>query len=58
MRPLNTYAIKIEELGLTVNNNIDEVIEWADAINVLRIQRERMNNALIPSVGNTEDYLA
>ena len=50
--------LKIEELGLIVNNNIDEVIEWADAINVLRIQ-ERMNNALIPSVREyKEDYLA
>jgi len=48
--PSTLMPIKIEELGLTVNNNIDEVIEWADAINVLRIQRERMNNALIPSV--------
>ena len=48
--PSTLMPLKIEELGLTVNNNIDEVIEWADAINVLRIQRERMNNALIPSV--------
>ena len=31
-----------EELGVKVNYNVDEVIEWADAINVLRIQRERM----------------
>ena len=48
--PSTLMPVRIEELGLTVNNNIDEVIEWADAINVLRIQRERMNNALIPSV--------
>ena len=48
--PSTLMPLKIEELGLSVNNNIDEVIEWADAINVLRIQRERMNNALIPSV--------
>ena len=31
-------------------DNIDEVLEWADAINVLRIQRERMGIGLIPSV--------
>ena len=48
--PSTLMPARIEELGLTVNNNIDEVIEWADAINVLRIQKERMNNALIPSV--------
>ena len=42
-----TYA---EELGVAVNYDIDEVIEWADAINVLRIQRERMQGGLLPSV--------
>jgi len=33
----------IEDLGVKVNYNIDEVIDWADALNVLRIQRERMH---------------
>ena len=42
-----TYA---EELGVAVNYDIDEVIEWADAINVLRIQRERMQGGLLPSI--------
>ena len=40
----------IENTGVVINNDIDEVIEWADAINVLRIQRERMGEGLIPSV--------
>jgi aspartate carbamoyltransferase catalytic subunit len=40
----------IEELGVEINNNIDEVIEWADALNVLRIQRERMGVGIIPSI--------
>ena len=39
-----------EDLGVKVNYNIDEVIEWADALNVLRIQRERMQGGLLPSV--------
>ena len=30
--------------------SIDEVIEWADALNVLRIQRERMKGGLLPSI--------
>ena len=42
-----TYA---EELGVAVSYDIDEVIEWADAINVLRIQRERMGVGIIPSI--------
>ena len=37
-----------EDLGVKVNYNIDEVIEWADALNVLRIQRERMQGGLLP----------
>ena len=40
----------IEELGVEINNDIDEVIEWADALNVLRIQRERMGVGIIPSI--------
>ena len=33
-----------------MNYNVDEVIEWADALNVLRIQRERMGQSLVPSI--------
>ncbi len=40
----------IEELGVTVNHDVDAVLEWADAVNVLRIQRERMGAGIIPSV--------
>ena len=40
----------IEDLGVSVNYNVDEVIEWADALNVLRIQRERMGGGLLPSI--------
>lgn len=40
----------IEELGVTVNRDVDAVLEWADAVNVLRIQRERMGAGIIPSV--------
>ena len=47
--PPNLIPQEISELGVKVNYNIDEVIEWADAVNVLRIQRERMGIGLIPS---------
>tara|TARA_B100002052_G_C15837895_1_gene578692 strand:- start:619 stop:1557 length:939 start_codon:yes stop_codon:yes gene_type:complete len=40
----------IEDLGVTVSYDIDQAIEWADAINVLRIQRERMGIGIIPSI--------
>ncbi|MBN1478966.1 aspartate carbamoyltransferase catalytic subunit [candidate division KSB1 bacterium] len=40
----------IEELGATVSYNIDEAIAWADALNVLRIQLERQEAGLFPSI--------
>ena len=46
----------IEKLGVTVNSNIDEVIEWADALNVLRIQRERMGIGIIPSIREYREF--
>ena len=40
----------IEDFGVTVSYNIEETIEWADALNVLRIQLEREENGLFPSI--------
>jgi len=40
----------IEDLDVSVNHDLNEVLDWADAINVLRIQRERMGVNLIPSI--------
>jgi len=48
--PPNLIPHHAEELGVVVNHNINEVLDWADAINVLRIQRERMGKGLIPSI--------
>lgn len=48
--PANLIPPHVGELGVQVNHNIDEVIEWADALNILRIQRERMGIGLIPSI--------
>jgi len=63
--PPNLIPEDIIDLGVKVNYNIDEVIEWADAVNVLRIQRERMGLGIIPSereyrtlFGVTEERLA
>ena len=48
--PPNLIPPYIEDLGVEVNNNLDYIIEWADALNILRIQRERMGRSLIPSI--------
>ena len=40
----------VEELGVHISKDLNEVIEWADVLNVLRIQRERQGAGLFPSV--------
>jgi aspartate carbamoyltransferase catalytic subunit len=47
-RSLLPYAIC--EFGVTVFNRVEEAIEWAQAINVLRLQLERMTAGYIPSL--------
>ena len=48
--PVTLIPKEIEKLGVNVSSNIDAVMDWADAINVLRIQMERMGVGLFPSV--------
>jgi aspartate carbamoyltransferase catalytic subunit len=40
----------IEALGVTVFRRIEDAIHWADVLNVLRLQLERMNAGFIPSL--------
>jgi aspartate carbamoyltransferase catalytic subunit len=40
----------IAELGVEVIPRIDDAIAWADALNVLRLQLERMTSGFIPSL--------
>jgi len=40
----------VTDLGVTVFRRIEEAIEWADALNVLRLQLERMTAGFIPSL--------
>ena len=47
--PRSLMPNAIEEFGVTVFNRIEEAIEWADALNVLRLQFERMTGGYIPS---------
>jgi len=63
--PPNLIPDHFTDFGVDINYNTDEVLEWADAVNVLRIQRERMGVGLIPSdreyrtlFGVTEERLA
>ena len=48
--PSNLIPKDLEDLGVKVHHKIDTLIEWADAINILRIQRERMGVGVVPSI--------
>ncbi len=48
--PRSLLPNAIGEMGVTVFNRIEEAIEWADALNVLRLQLERMEAGYIPSL--------
>ena len=40
----------IDEFGVTVFKRVEEAIEWAEALNILRLQLERMHAGYIPSL--------
>ena len=48
--PRSLLPKDIREFGVRVFNRIDEAIEWAEALNVLRLQLERMQAGYIPSL--------
>ncbi|HEX7917928.1 MAG TPA: aspartate carbamoyltransferase catalytic subunit [Gemmatimonadales bacterium] len=41
---------EVRELGVTVLPRIEDAIAWADALNILRLQLERMEKGYIPSL--------
>ena len=47
--PRSLLPNAIEDFGVIVFKRIEEAIEWADALNVLRLQLERMTAGYIPS---------
>jgi aspartate carbamoyltransferase catalytic subunit len=40
----------LEEMGVRVFRRVEEAIEWSDALNVLRLQIERMQSSYVPSL--------
>jgi aspartate carbamoyltransferase catalytic subunit len=48
--PRSLLPNAVEELGITVFDRIADAIEWADALNILRLQTERMTAGYIPSL--------
>jgi len=48
--PRSLLPNAIDQMGVTVFSRIEEAIEWADALNILRLQLERMTAGYIPSL--------
>jgi aspartate carbamoyltransferase catalytic subunit len=48
--PRSLLPNAIDDMGVTVFTRIEEAIQWADALNVLRLQLERMQGGYIPSL--------
>lgn len=48
--PRSLLPNHVESMGVQVFRRIEEAIEWADALNVLRLQLERMQGGYIPSL--------
>ena len=48
--PRSLLPNAIDEFDVTVFDRIEEAIQWADALNILRLQLERMQGGYIPSL--------
>ena len=48
--PRSLLPNAIGEFGVTIFKRVEEAIEWAEALNVLRLQLERMTAGYIPSL--------
>ena len=48
--PATLLPRNVHELGVTILPRIEDAIQWADALNVLRLQLERMEAGFIPSL--------
>src|SRR5688572_13058490 len=48
--PRSLMPNAIDEMGVTVIDRIEDAIQWADALNILRLQLERMTAGYIPSL--------
>ena len=51
--PLSLVPREIESLGVSIETNLDKALSWCDAVNVLRVQHERMEKSYFP---NNREY--
>jgi len=48
--PRSLLPNAIDDMGVHVIDHIEDAVQWADALNVLRLQLERMHGGYIPSL--------
>lgn len=48
--PATLLPSDVRDLGVTVFRRVEEAIEWAQVLNVLRLQLERMKSGFVPSL--------
>jgi aspartate carbamoyltransferase catalytic subunit len=48
--PATLLPRNVRELGVTILPRIEDAIQWADALNILRLQLERMESGFLPSL--------
>ena len=48
--PRTLLPMEVESLGVRVFRRIEEAVEWADVLNILRLQLERMKSGYVPSL--------
>jgi aspartate carbamoyltransferase catalytic subunit len=48
--PRTLLPVGIEELGVHVFRRVEEAVEWAHVLNILRLQLERMEGGFVPSL--------
>ena len=48
--PMTLLPSGIDALGVCVFRRVEEAIEWADVLNILRLQLERMKAGFVPSL--------
>ena len=51
--PLSLIPREIESLGVSIETDLDKALSWCDAVNVLRVQHERMKKSYFP---NNREY--
>ena len=47
----------IEDLDVRIENDLDSGLEWCDAVNMLRLQNERMKSSYFPTKMNIRGYI-